>query len=325
MKPPANRVLDTLALLNRCKVKKTFTWSDTDEPHAIRRRLILADHPEIVELFGPEPFTAVVVVGLVIVQLVLANLSQSQSWPVLFVLGWSVGGLLNHSLQLAAHELSHNLCFDSLTLNKLTAVVCNLPTAVPSAITFARYHMDHHVYQGVDGLDTDVPSHLETLLFRSSLGKLAWVFLQPMFYAFRPVCIKPKELGTWEIINIVVQVTFDALILYFLGVKAFSYLIIGTFLGLGLHPAAGHFIAEHYEFVSGVETYSYYGFWNIVNFNVGYHNEHHDFPRVPWTRLPKLKKIAAEYYDSLPQHTSYVMLLITYILDDSLGQRKLCI
>ncbi len=32
-----------------------FFWSHTDEPHATRRRQILAAHPGIRDLFGPDP------------------------------------------------------------------------------------------------------------------------------------------------------------------------------------------------------------------------------------------------------------------------------
>jgi sphingolipid delta-4 desaturase len=64
------------------------------------------------------------------------------------------------------------------------------------------------------------------------------------------------------------------------------YLLGSTLVTMGLHPMAAHFISEHYMFNEGFETYSYYGPFNYIMWNVGYHNEHHDFPNVPFTRLP---------------------------------------
>jgi len=244
---------------------------------------------------------------------------RNSSWFIILTWAYLFGGTVNHSLQLAVHELSHNLCWKVQVYNKWTAFFANLVTCFPSSITFQKYHMEHHQWQGVDGVDTDVPTKWEVGFFDSAWKKAVWMFLQPAFYALRPMFVKPKKPGQWEAINWIVQMSFNAFIIINFGWKSFFYLFTGTLLGLGLHPVAGHFIAEHYEFTPNQETYSYYGPLNYVNFNVGYHNEHHDFPKVPWSNLPKVRAIAPEFYDNLPHYTSYCSVIWRYITDKNIG------
>ncbi|CAF2882586.1 unnamed protein product [Rotaria sp. Silwood2] len=111
----------------------------------------------------------------------------------------------------------------------------------------------------------------------------------------------------------------DGIMFYFLGCKTALYCILSTILGLSIHPISGHFIAEHYVFKEGYETYSYYGPLNSITYNVGYHNEHHDFPNIPGRNLPKVQKIAPDYYDNLPCYTSWTKVLYDFVMNDNVG------
>jgi sphingolipid delta-4 desaturase len=276
-------------------------------------------HPEIKALYTKEPRTALVVMFIFVTQLAIAAWIRDKSIGVFLLVAYAYGGTVNHTLQLAVHELTHNLGFHNINLNRFFSLMANSVTGFPSAMTFQRYHMDHHQMQGVDGWDTDIPTKLEVRVFTNSLMKLFWVFLQPAFYALRPMFVKPKVMSKWEAINWITQLSFDFAVFYFLGLKSLLYLVIGTLLGLGLHPCAGHFIAEHYQFVKGYETYSYYGPCNRLNLNVGYHYEHHDFPKIPWSNLPKVREIAPEFYNTLPNYSSYLSVFWRYITDPTIG------
>jgi len=48
---------------------------------------------------------------------------------------------------------------------------------------------------------------------------------------------------------------------------------------------------------------------------MGYHNEHHDLPSIPWNNLPKLRAMAPEFYDNLKYHSSWSRLLFQFIFD----------
>lgn len=296
-----------------------FFWSYTDEPHASRRRQILSQYPQIKQLFGPDPFAFLKIAAVVFIQLWTATFLHNSSWLKILIVSYFFGSFLNHNLFLAIHELSHNLAFSTPVYNRWLGIFANLPIGVPMSVTFQKYHLEHHRFQGVDGIDMDVPTLTEAKLVRNIVSKSIWVLFQLFFYALRPIFIKPKPPGLWEFFNLAIQVGLDATMVYFWGWKSFGYLILSTFVGGGMHPMAGHFISEHYVFNSDQETYSYYGPLNLMTWSVGYHNEHHDFPRIPGNRLHKLKEIAPEYYNHLDSYASWSQVIYAYIMDRTVG------
>lgn len=259
---------------------------------------------------------------MVSAQLALAYyLGNHAPMGLLLAVAYVFGGFATANLFLANHELSHNLAFANPAANRLLGLVANLPIGIPFSVAFKKYHLEHHLFQGHVDVDTDIPTKGEAKVFSmgGALLKVVWVLGQLFFYAFRPLFVRPKPMGKWDAMNLVVQLGFDLAFIKLAGHRAFIYLLASVFLGGGLHPIAGHFISEHYVFTPGQETYSYYGPLNALVYNVGYHNEHHDFPKVPGSRLRKVREIAPEYYNNLKYHTSWTKVIMDYILDPSMG------
>jgi sphingolipid 4-desaturase/C4-monooxygenase len=296
-------------------------WEYSEEPHVIRRQAILKKYPEVKKLMGYDPTTAVIVSVEVIIQIIMCYLISDASLPTILITAYIVSATINHSLGSAIHEIGHNLAFGHKypLANRALGMLANLPMAIPMSVTYKKYHADHHRYLGHDTIDVDIPTAIETYLFRHPLTKMFWLLIHPIIHGLRPYFKNPIPMLQLEIVNFVVQLSFDAAIFFIFGGRSLGYLVLGTFFGLGFHPLAGHFISEHYLFTKGQATHSYYGPLNPILFNVGYHVEHHDFPYIPFTKLPELKRIAAEFYDPLPYHTSWVKVLWDFIFDGDLG------
>lgn len=232
---------------------------------------------------------------------------------------YTLSGLITGSMTLALHELSHNLAAKGIFWNRVVAMIANATMGIPAAATFKRYHAEHHKFLGEHLVDVDVPTYFEGNVFGSSqIGKLFWLLLQPAWYALRPMVIYAKDPNAYEIGNFVTIIAVDLLVLYQYGVRGVLYLLLGTIMGMQWHPIAGHFVAEHYVFSEGQETYSYYGPFNWIGFNVGYHIEHHDLPFVAESRLPTLKRIAFDFYDH-PHYQSWVKVLWDFVFDEHLS------
>ena len=294
-----------------------FSVSDLPEPHRTRTRQILREHPEVRRYIGKAPVTFLVAVGLVSFQVGLAWLLRDSSWWLIVATAAFVGAFANHALWALIHECVHNLVFRTPAANALTGIFANFPHVLPGSVMFKRYHLKHHAFQGVYELDADIPNVWEAKLVGTSpFRKAMWLVLFPLVQSLRPRRLREiRPLDHWVVLNFVAQFAFDAAIWILLGPRALLYLLISFFFSVGLHPLGARWVQEHYMVFPDQETNSYYGWLNRLALNVGYHNEHHDFPSVPWTRLPELRRAAPEAYETLGSHTSWAKLLWQFLFD----------
>nr|CAD1844411.1 unnamed protein product [Ananas comosus var. bracteatus] len=194
-----------------------FFWSYTDEPHALAKATDPSQYPQIKELFGPDPLAFLKISAVVFVQLWTATYLHNSSWLKILTVAYFFGSFLNHNLFLAIHELSHNLAFSTPCYNRWLGIFANLPIGVPMSVTFQKYHLEHHRFQGVDGIDMDIPSSAEARVVTNAIAKSVWVVFQLFFYALRPLFLKPKPPGLWEFTNLAIQLALDASLVYFWG------------------------------------------------------------------------------------------------------------
>ncbi len=299
-----------------------FFYVNDKEPHASRGTDILKKYPQVKKLLGPNEWSLLMIVLIVAAQTALAIWLGHVSVWYLIAGAWIFGAVFNHGLFVLIHEATHNLVFKRPWANRLSGIIANLPVAVPMAMAFRSFHLIHHTHMGDHEWDADLPTHGEAKLVgnssvRKSLWLLAFLFVESLH---RPRFIKNAKIPNfWLVLNFALVLGYCGALVYFAGPKTYLYLILSTAFSVGLHPLGARWIQEHFVLREGQETYSYYGPFNKVMFNVGYHNEHHDLPYVAWNRLPKVRAVAPEMYNDLLWHSSYWKLLGQFIFDPQLG------
>lgn len=315
--------------------ERKLAWRDTEfaregetHPHRIRRAAILKRHPAVRLLMRKDVWIFPIVVLAVANHMLLAWIVRS--WTG--VLGWIgiaavacvLGGSLASFLAIALHECTHGLVFKAPLANRLLALFANTGTPVPTAMGFRRYHSDHHAFQGDRDRDPDMPLDWELRAVRGQPWlKVLWLAVYPVMYAVRAT-VRGKTLTAWEAVNFATVAATNAAIWTAMGPRAFAYVLISFAYGYTFHPVAAHFLQEHYTFYDGQETYNYYGWANTLFLNMGFHNEHHDFPGVPGRLLPLVTAAAPEFYAPLKSHRSWRGVLWAFLSDTNIGPQARC-
>ncbi len=306
--------------VSHTRAQTGFFRSAEPEPHVARAKQILKQHPDVRDLAGSNSCTFLLVVGVVAFQFVVAWLVRDLQWWWIALIAYGVGAFASHALWVMIHENAHRLVFPGKVASRLCGIFANLPLLMPASVSFEKYHLRHHAHQGIYELDADMPSQWEIQLFsHSAFGRACWFLVYIFIMVLRPIRLKSIKLWDgWLFLNAAIIFGIDIVIGGTMGFGPFLYLALSSLFSVGLHPVGARWIQEHYTDRLGQETFSYYGPLNLIQLNVGYHNEHHDFAAIPWNRLPQLKKMAPEMYDTLASHRSWARLMLRFIFSGKL-------
>ncbi|MBS0203283.1 MAG: fatty acid desaturase [Planctomycetes bacterium] len=121
---------------------------DDEKPDAVwhreRAREMLQAHPEIKELFGHYPLTAVWCVLMAGTQLGIAAAMSHFPWWVAILTAYLVGALLNITLFQLAHECDHLNVFRTKFWNRYLFTLTSIPMFLSAHHTWWTEHIVHH-------------------------------------------------------------------------------------------------------------------------------------------------------------------------------------
>src|SRR5450432_2903524 len=89
--------------------KTDFVHSANQEPHRLRTRQILRQHPDVRKLIGKNAYTVIAIFGLVSFQVVLSWLVRDSSWWIVVGAAYLLGAFADHALFVMIHECAHHL------------------------------------------------------------------------------------------------------------------------------------------------------------------------------------------------------------------------
>ena len=146
--------------------------------HRDRARAMLREHPEIRDLMGREPSTALWCVLFSASQFGVAIGAAYVDWWLVAVLAFVVGAWLNICLFNLAHDCNHSLIFRSKSWNRWLFTLTSLPMFLPG---HHSWWIEHHVHHNSLGSRKDFIQRRRHL-FLMTRSRVLFVITQGPIY-----------------------------------------------------------------------------------------------------------------------------------------------
>lgn len=306
--------------------------------HIKKKKEIIIKYPIVKEYEGPFYSSFIIIILLSLFQWYSAYLIQMYNLNIftIFILSFLNANSLYHSLGSFIHENSHGLIIGYYFKNIASIVLEFGLTTFGEHLIYEYTHTKyHHVHLNIKNLDTECTNNnhitnLTNITNNKYLNRILYLLdLVPLGSILNQKYMK-KNQDTISIKNNTknVCIILSLFIILYLCYLQFYKVILFKIWTLSIYQGKfsifrrGQSISEHYSenniinkdnVVPTKSTYNLIE--NLFGFNTGYHDEHHTFPTISWYYLPKIKKIAPEYFTN-KNKLSYVSLWFNWISTD---------
>jgi sphingolipid delta-4 desaturase len=323
--------------------------------NALRRQAIL-DHPELKQLNGADWRSALLLPVILTAQWGMAwAVSDAPIW-VIFLAAFFWGQFAIHSAGALLHETSHKLVFRGARAK--LAFDLGLEVILSSygrQLIYQHEHItSHHPHMGDyehDYEHEDICAIQSRMQLRADNPRLQrvltlltlfvhalplgvfigdvifpkvnqWLTGRPQKDPARNIGASQPSTGEMRLFMVTSALSNLTLLLLF-GPWALLYQIwpLSLFLGKMGVWNLGQSLSEHEGTDEDTPTRSTYGWINIPFLNTGYHNEHHTFPNVPWTKLPVLTRTVPHMFN-VTGDKSYAGYWLDHVRGDFTATRR---
>lgn len=196
--------------------------------------------------------------------------------------------------QCVAHNFVHNEFFAAPAANTAFSVTNTLALGFPQTI-FHQHHLNHHRFNNAPFAKDGSLGDLSSLQrYSAEPGQdepfLRYCLLSPLradILTYARAGVR-RRMGP----RLALEIAALAALWIVLALHSWTYLLFFyvplVYVGHVMTYAEGYF--EHHKTMPGDKmrnaVSSYGRFYNVIWFNNGFHQEHHCYPQVHWTRIP---------------------------------------